>query len=424
MPSNTLKLVLIPWGVTDYGADIWLLENALVFGIESLLEKLPPAGAAQYADLYSQLQGDQSRNVIVPPLSETQLLQLAGRAPTGTDGIVDGLITVRRNPETDALVEAQIAPRILLLLEGTMQAPDAFVFNRFAAHQDGRGSLKIDDPNAFFTLAFQVAEALLAQLGVEIPYHLGPETLAITDNWEAYADFLQAKRLARTPEEKLGFYRQAVRHDAGFYWAHFNIAQILKSQEDYHGARRQFMECVKTADGDPALLGDTYFELGLTSIYLGDTKTARNFWDEALRYAPENPSLLVNIGGTYEQEEDWDQAMALYSQALEAQPDNHKAIVSLARLKAARGRMDEAIPLYERALALQPSDPLRHAILGGCYLANGEREKARVHFERASELDPLRAKSPISTGDEQPSPGDYARDELAKLDAFDQRSRG
>lgn len=423
MLSNSLKLVFIPWGVNDFGADVWLLENALVFGIESILEKLP-AGTAQYADLYGQLQGDQSRNGIVPPLAEAQLMQLAGRAPAGTDGIVDGLIQIRRDPETDALIEAQIAPRILVLPEGRMEAPDAFVFAAFALHSGGRDNLKIAEPKAFFTLAFHVAEALLAQVGVDIPYHLGPDDLAITDSWPAYIDFLKAKRLARTPEEKLGFYRQAIKEDSRFYWAHFNIAQILKSQEDYHGARRQFMECVKAADGNQALLGDTYFELGLTSIYLGDTKTARNFWDQALRYSPENPSLLVNIGGTFEQEEDWDQAMAFYAKALETQPDNHKAMVSLARLKAARGRMDEAIPLYEQALHLQPADALRHAILGGCYLAKGERDNARVHFTHASQLDPARPKSTAPEQDEQPSPGDYAREELAKLDAFDSRRRG
>lgn len=422
--TDTLKLIFVPWGVTDYGADVWLLENALVFGIESILEKLPPAGAAQYADLYGQLQGEQSRNVIVPPLSETQLMQLASRAPAGTSGIVDGLIAITRDRETGSIAEAQIAPRILILPEGRLEAPDAFVFTHFTKGAEGREDLTIDDSQAFFSLAFQVAESLLALVGVEIPYNLGPEDLAITSSWAAYLSFLKAKRLARTPEEKLGYYRQAARQDPGFYWAHFNIGQILKSQEDYPAARRQFMECVKAANGDPALLGETYFELGLTSIYLGDTKTARNFWDQALRYAPENPALLVNIGGTFEQEEDWDRAMELYDQALALEPNNHKAIVSLARLHAARGKMNQAITLYERALELQPDDALRHAILGGCYLAVGEREEALAHFRRASELDPPRASRPADPNEpQQPSPGDYARGEIAKLAAFEANER-
>jgi tetratricopeptide (TPR) repeat protein len=417
MLNDTLKLVFVPWGVSDYGADVWLLENALVFGIESILEKL----SAQYADLYGQLQGDQSRTALVPPLTDAQSRELADNAPAGTDALIDGLISVQRDPETNALTEAEIAPRLFLLPAKRWAAPDAFVFTGFAKHRNGRESLEVADQQAFFALAFGVASALLAVLGVEIPRGLNAGDLEITESWPAYCDFLKAKRLARTSEEKLGYYRQAIRSDPRFYWALFNSAQILKSQEDYHGARRQFMECVKAANGDRALLGDTYFELGLCSIYLGDTKTARNFWDEAMRYAPENPSLLVNIGGTYEQEEDWDQAMALYAEAIEAQPDYHKAIVSLARLKAARGRMDEAIPVYERALALQPNDALRNAILGGCYLSIGNREKARAHFTRASELDPPRAARRSPSEEEQPSPGDYARDELAKLDEFDRR---
>lgn len=31
MQRKPLKLAFIPWGVNDYGADVWLLENELVF---------------------------------------------------------------------------------------------------------------------------------------------------------------------------------------------------------------------------------------------------------------------------------------------------------------------------------------------------------------------------------------------------------
>jgi tetratricopeptide (TPR) repeat protein len=131
--------------------------------------------------------------------------------------------------------------------------------------------------------------------------------------------------------------------------------------------------------------------------------------------------LLVNIAGTYEQEEDWNTAIDLHQQAYDNDPTYYKAIVSLARLKAQLGKLDEAIPLYEKALDITPNDPLRHAILGGCYLAHGDELKARAYYEEASRLDPSGTHHDDASDESEgtPAPGDYARQELAKLNATD-----
>ncbi|MDQ2798080.1 MAG: tetratricopeptide repeat protein, partial [Armatimonadota bacterium] len=117
----------------------------------------------------------------------------------------------------------------------------------------------------------------------------------------------------------------------------------------------------------------------------------------------DNPALYVNMAGTYEQEENWNEAIRLNEIALEKAPDYHKALVSLGRLHAMFGRLDQSIPLYERALELQPDDALRRSVLGGCYLAADRTEDARAQFEQAVALDPA--------GD----PGKYAAQELTKL---------
>ena len=413
MTEINLRLVFVPWGVDNAGDDLWLFENGLVFAMESLLDALPPRGSAQYADLYSQLSGEAIRTMAVKPIGEEQLGELADRAPVDTDAIIDGMLTVQRDLDSGGLTSVEIAPRLLFVRSREIAAPEAFVFDSFNKVSEGIDTLPVADPAIYYNLAFALAEAALGVVGVEIPAFLGPEFLQITESWPAHLLFLKAKRLAKTTDEKIGFYKQALRLDPHFFWARYNIAQLLKQQEDYAGARREFLASIKDAKDDPALLGDTFFELGLCSIFMSDTKTARHFWDDALRYAPDNPSLLVNVAGTYEQEEDWHRAIELHEQALTISPDYHKAIVSLARLKAMVGQLPTAITLYERALALQPNDPLREAILGGCYLADGDEDSARTHLERASQLDPPRARQ---RGEEdQPAPGDYARAELDKL---------
>lgn len=414
MADESLRFVFAPWGADSFGEDVWLLENGLVFCLELLLETIPPAGFARYADLYAQLGGEDIRTRPVRPLSEADLMNLAGRAPSGTDAIVDGILAVESAPETGAMTRVTVAPRLTRLPDRRIEAPDAFVFDRFdpAAPHAAAG---IAEADAFYHLAFAVGMTILAAFDIELPPSVGPESLAITSNWSAFALFIKAKRLAKTPEEKLGYYRQAIKLDARFYWAHYNAGQLYKQAEDYTAARRSFLASARDPKADDSRLSDVYFELGLCSILLGDTKAARSFWDEALRFAPDNPTLLVNIAGTYEQEEDWRAAMALHERALDIDPDYHKALVSLARLCAATGDLDRAIPLYHRALDIEPDDALRQAILGGCYLAQGNVDDAARHLRRASELDPPSAARGSSQGDDTPGPGEYARAELAKL---------
>jgi len=414
MTDQTLKLVFVPWGADSFGEDVWLFENGITFCLELLLESIQPEGSAQYADLYGQLGGDDLRVRPVKALAEADLMHLADRVPAGTDGIVDGMLSVDSSTETGALSRVVVAPRVTFLPSRRIEAPEAFVFEHFDSNAVP-GGLNVSDPAAFFHLAFAVGLNVLALFGMELPPSVGPEKLQITENWPAFVLFLKGKRLAKTSDEKLGYYRQAVKLDPSFYWAHYNAGQLLKQAEDYPSARRSFLACSRSAGQDSALLGDAFFELGLCSIYLGDTKTARSFWDEALQYAPDNATLLVNVGGTYEQEEDWQRAMALHERALEIEPNYHKAIVSLARLNAAVGQLDRAIPLYHRALELQPNDALREAILGGCYLADGKPNAAVEHLRRASEMDPPRPNTRKIDDDEPAAPGEYARAELQKL---------
>jgi hypothetical protein len=194
--EDQLKLILVPWGATDYGDDLWLIENALIFCLESIVEILPPVGSAQYADLYSQLHGDKVRSAPQPAYSEGELRELAARAPKDVDAIVDGLISVTRSPDTDALRSITIAPRILVLPAGRIELPDAFVFEGFAAHRQARSECRVSDPAAFFELASSLAETVLAAVGAEVPSYIDSNRLIITESWEAFTDFIKAKRLA------------------------------------------------------------------------------------------------------------------------------------------------------------------------------------------------------------------------------------
>ena len=406
MPSQPLRLVLAPWGADSAGDDVWLFENGLILAIEMLVEAMEPRGSNVYADLYDQLGGETIRTDPVRPLGVPQIEILGTRAPAGTSAVVDGQLSVRRN-ENGILTQIHVAPRIVVLPHLRIEAPDAFVFDSFEPAPPAPLSLPVRAASDLYELARALFAAVLEAVGREPD---ASNLAGMTGSWPAFLFFLKAKRLARSIEEKVGYYRQAASADPAFYWARLNLGILLKQQGDFVAARRELLAATRLPAVGSALKADALFEVGLCSIHLGDTKAARGFWDEALALSPDNPALLVNLAGTYEQEEDWHNAALMHERALTLSPGYHKALVSLARLRTMTGQVGAAIPLYHRALAVEPADPLREAILGGCYVAVGDLESARAHLQRASELDPPRADT-----ESEASPGSYARAELARL---------
>jgi tetratricopeptide (TPR) repeat protein len=393
------KLVIAPFGADTYGDDVLLFEHGILFGLEMAIEA---AGGWTFADVHDQLGGADKRERVLEALTESEVRTLAAKAKC--DAFIDGMLLCTRDEETDALAEIAVALRVFKPATGEFEIPDALVFRSFSTADEGdrSGTSLALDYDHYIALQYRVCEEVFNALGSELPRHFTADTLQITPNWEAYALFIKGKRSTNIPETKLGYYEQAIKKDPSFFLALYNSAMLYKTQTDYNTARTRLMKAAASTH-DSALLADIYFELGLTSIYLGDPKTARNFWEKALEFGGDNPSLLVNMAGTYEQEENWNEAKHLNQLVVDQFPDYHKAVVNLARLHAMFGQLDLAIPLYERALELQPNDALRHSVLGGCYLADGRVDDARREFERAVELDP--------DGD----PGKYAAQELAKL---------
>ncbi len=395
MNSPERKLVFAPLGADMFGDDILLFEHGILFALQTATEA---AGGFAYADVHEALGGADKRDRPAPPLTEGDIYALAAKA--GCDAFIDGMLACERHPETGALTQITVSLRVFFPDASGFAAPESFTFKAF--DMMAKPETLALDYDLWIALQYRLCQVLLDTLGVNLPWNFTTDALQITSSWPAYVAFLKGKRLARTPETKLGYYEQAIKLDPDFFLALYNSGMLYKTQTDYAMMRKRLSHAATVTD-NPRDLGDLYFEMGLASIYLGDPKTARNFWERAIEYVPDNPSLYVNMAGTYEQEEKWTEAIQLNELALEKDPHFHKAIVSLGRLHAMFGRLDQAIPLYERALELQPDDALRRSVLGGCYLAADRTEDARTQFEQAVALDPA--------GD----PGKYAAQELEKL---------
>jgi cytochrome c-type biogenesis protein CcmH/NrfG len=84
----------------------------------------------------------------------------------------------------------------------------------------------------------------------------------------------------------------------------------------------------------------------------------------------------------------WSSGTTLYERTLEVAPDNPSVLLNLGSELVSRGRLGEAARHYEQALRLRPEDARAHAALGTVLAQTGEPQAAAAHLEQALSLDP------------------------------------
>ena len=257
------KLVFAPFGADMFGDDILLFEHGILLALETAAE----AAGFALADVHDALGGTDKRERPVPPLTENEIYALADKA--GCDALIDGLLACERHAETGALAQITVSLRVFFPGTGEFDAPESLTLTAF--DPQAAPETLTPDYDLWIALQYRLCAALLETLGVNTPWTFTADTLQATASWPAYLAFLKGKRLARTPETKLGYYEQAAKHDPDFFLALYNSAMLYKTQTDYAMARKRLSRAAAVTE-NPADLGDVYFELGLASIYLGDPK--------------------------------------------------------------------------------------------------------------------------------------------------------
>lgn len=109
---------------------------------------------------------------------------------------------------------------------------------------------------------------------------------------------------------------------------------------------------------------------------------------------PNNPDVIMNLGGAYILQRRWNKAVSLLEVGVKAHPANasmwsNLAAAYLGRLETAGPQQQQrAIAAYERAVQIDPKTPNVHYHLGLIYKERGDLIHALAHFERAHEVNP------------------------------------
>lgn len=115
---------------------------------------------------------------------------------------------------------------------------------------------------------------------------------------------------------------------------------------------------------------------------------AIEFYQQALRFSPENAVLLNKIGIAYHQSAQLVEAQKFYERATRAQPGYAQAWNNLGTVYYARKNYRRAIRHYQRALKEDPTQAAVHGNLGTALFARRQYTRALEEFHQALLLNP------------------------------------
>jgi choline-sulfatase len=108
---------------------------------------------------------------------------------------------------------------------------------------------------------------------------------------------------------------------------------------------------------------------------------------QALAEDPTNPSIYYQLGGRYEKEGRYKEALNLYRTALTKGIESGQLHSHIATLLLHEGKKDEAIAEFEKATQLNPSDSESLANLATAFLEKGRLDDAERDFKRILAID-------------------------------------
>ena len=156
--------------------------------------------------------------------------------------------------------------------------------------------------------------------------------------------------------------------------AHFESASQALSSGDLASAEQGFQSVLKLQPKHIGALGN----LGVVYSRMGRTTDAIDAYRRALKLAPRDPLLNLNLGLAYLKQENYPAAKVLFETTLAAQPSNAQARELLASTQLFTGEVEKAIPVLEQLP--KHSGTLYFLSIG--YLKQARREEARQTMDQ------------------------------------------
>jgi len=169
--------------------------------------------------------------------------------------------------------------------------------------------------------------------------------------------------------------------------AHFNLALLLKRQQEYDEALAEYERALESGIEGTA---EVWSNMGVTYSEMRDAGKAREMFEKALDVDGEYVPALFNLAGLHEETGQRDRAIALYEQIRAIDPAHFESLARLVYARRIESRDDPAIRELQEAVRQPQKDPLAHEALwfalGKAYDDCGAYENAAEAYAEANRL--------------------------------------
>jgi tetratricopeptide (TPR) repeat protein len=159
------------------------------------------------------------------------------------------------------------------------------------------------------------------------------------------------------------------------------MARGTRSHTDVAAA----LEQLGASSPSDTMTAEQWFEIAC-ELEAESPAEARTAYHRALELVPDMLEAHINLGRSYHEAEEWEQAEAHYQAAAQCDPADPIVWFNLGVLLEDRKRAHEAIIAYRRAIQSDPNHGDAHYNLGLLLDSLGRRAEAMTHLMRAREI--------------------------------------
>jgi Flp pilus assembly protein TadD len=164
---------------------------------------------------------------------------------------------------------------------------------------------------------------------------------------------------------------------------HFSLGLLFAEYGQSAEAIREF-KLIPILDRDY----ETYENLGLAYLKIGNTDDARGAFEAAMRLDPQKPESYIELSRIYIASHQPDQALFLLSQANEQAPKRMDVVYALAELLIQMKRYDQADNLLADSIRQNPSNAMLWQARGDLYIRQQLNDQAADAYQRSLRIDP------------------------------------
>jgi tetratricopeptide (TPR) repeat protein len=196
--------------------------------------------------------------------------------------------------------------------------------------------------------------------------------------------YIENEKPDRQREVVIGLFRNAIREDANFWEAAYNLGIAYFNDQEYNKALEQFDRIIAAL---PAF-EKPYYGRALILYRREDFAKAKSDFQRVIKYNPNDYKPYFYLGKISINLKQYKDATKYLQKASEINPDYSKIYLEMGNIYFIQKKYRPAIPHYKRAVELAPTDKEGLQKLGECYYRTQIYYSAYSQFQKILEAEP------------------------------------